>query len=59
MPDKASELLAKLRAWRDTVGAQMPTMNPDADAARYQEYKEKRLWGPVDLYEQQTAFPRP
>ena len=59
MPDKARELLAKLRSWRDSVQAQMPTKNSEADAARYREYKEKRLWKPVDVYEQQTAYPRP
>ena len=59
MPDKTRELLAKLRSWRDSVKAQMPTENPAADAARYWEYKEKRLWKPVDLYKQQTAFSQP
>ena len=59
MPDRARKLLAKLRSWRKAVGAQMPAANPQADAARYREYKEKRLWKPVDIYDQQTAFPRP
>ena len=59
MPDKVRELLSKLHSWRESVGAQMPAVNPDADAARYLEYKEKRLWKPVDVYQQQTAFPRP
>ena len=59
MPDKTGELLAKLRSWRDSVQAQMPTRNPEADTARYREYKDKRLWKPVDLFEQQTAFPEP
>ncbi len=59
MPDKSRELLAKLRSWRDSVQAQMPTKNPDADAALYREYKEKRLWKPVDVYQQQTAFLQP
>ncbi len=58
MPDKVRELLAKLHSWRESVGAQMPTANPDADPARYREYKEMRQWRPVDLYEQQTAFTR-
>ena len=31
-PGKAAELLALLHAWRDTVGAQMPTPNPDYQA---------------------------
>ena len=59
MPEKVGELLGKLRSWRASVGAQMPTANPDADAARYLEYKERRLWKPVDVYAQQTAFPSP
>lgn len=59
MPGKVRELLAKLHSWRRSVGAQTPMANPEADAARYREYKEKRLWKPVDEYEQQTAFPVP
>ena len=59
MPDRARQLRAKLRAWRDSVGAQMPTVNPEADQGQYQRYKERRLWKPVDVYVQQTAFPRP
>ena len=59
MPHKARELLTRLRSWRDSVGAQMPTPNPEADPVLYRQYKEERLWRPVDIYEQQTAFPRP
>jgi hypothetical protein len=33
-PDKRDELQAKLNAWRKEVGAQLPTPNPQADAAR-------------------------
>jgi Arylsulfatase A and related enzymes len=33
-PARRDELLAKLRAWRKEVGAQMPTANPDYDAAK-------------------------
>ena len=33
-PDKASELLAKLNAWRKSVDAQMPTTNPDYDSSQ-------------------------
>lgn len=29
MPDKAEELRRQLHAWRETVGAQMPTVNPN------------------------------
>ena len=59
MPHKARELLTRLRSWRDSVGAQMPTPNPEADPVLYRQYKEERQWRPVDIYEQQTAFPRP
>ena len=59
MPERVRELHAKLDAWRRSIGAQMPTPNPDADPARYREYKERKLWEPVDFYEQQTAFPQP
>ena len=30
-PQKAAELLEKLQAWREAVGAQMPTLNPNYD----------------------------
>ncbi|MBC8875818.1 MAG: sulfatase [Planctomycetes bacterium] len=33
-PDKLKELSTKLHAWRETVGAQMPSKNPDFDPAR-------------------------
>jgi arylsulfatase A-like enzyme len=33
-PDKLKQLRAKLEAWRQAVGAQMPTKNPDYDPAR-------------------------
>jgi hypothetical protein len=33
-PAKRDELLAILRAWRKQVGAQMPTANPDYNAAK-------------------------
>ena len=59
MPEKVRELHGKLDAWRRSVGAQMPEPNDNADPARYREYKEDKLWEPVDLYEQQTAFPIP
>ncbi len=56
MPKKVRELKEKLAAWRSAIGAQMPAANPRADPAKYREYKQKRLWGPVDRFEQQTAF---
>ncbi len=33
-PERAAAMLARLRAWRDSVGAQMPTRNPAYDATR-------------------------
>jgi hypothetical protein len=34
MPDQRDRLRRMLHAWRDRVGAQMPTPNPDYDPAR-------------------------
>lgn len=34
MPERARKLQSKLHAWRQQVGAQMPTPNPDFDATR-------------------------
>jgi arylsulfatase A-like enzyme len=34
MPEKAADLRKKLADWRKSVGAQMPTPNPDYDAAK-------------------------
>ncbi|MCP5110682.1 MAG: hypothetical protein GY953_07595 [bacterium] len=56
LPEKARELQRKLDRWRKSVGAQMPVPNPGADPATYREYKVKKLWRPVDLYEQQTTL---
>jgi len=56
MPEKTRELKAKLQAWRTSVGAQMPTKNPNADPDLYHEFKQKRLWKPVDVYQQQSAL---
>jgi arylsulfatase A-like enzyme len=36
MPDKARELKRRLHAWRQKVGAQMPTPNPAYDPTRPQ-----------------------
>ena len=38
MPDKTAELLAEFQAWRKSVGAQMPTPNPNYDPARAHEF---------------------
>ncbi len=38
MPEKANELLRQLAAWRKSVGAKMPTPNPDYDPERAGEW---------------------
>ena len=42
MPDKAKELRAMLENWRQSVGAQMPTPNPNYDPARANQGPEKK-----------------
>jgi len=37
LPDRAKQLRGKLHAWRKSTGAQMPTLNPDFDAAADKE----------------------
>lgn len=39
MPDKREELLKDLRQWRQEVGAQMPTINPNYDPDRLHEWE--------------------
>jgi hypothetical protein len=34
-PERARELVRKLQAWRESVGAAMPTINPEFDPARH------------------------
>ena len=41
-PQAAQQLLARLRAWRQAVDAQMPTPNPDYDAERARQVKRNR-----------------
>jgi arylsulfatase A len=41
MPTKATELQRKLAKWRQSVGAKMPTSNPDYDPARANEWKPR------------------
>jgi len=40
-PEKAAELRRQLAAWRESVGARMPTENPDYDPARIDEWKRR------------------
>ena len=35
--EKAGELLANLKSWREVIGALMPKMNPNYDPARERE----------------------
>lgn len=39
MPEKSNELLNELRQWRHEVGAQMPTLNPNYDPNRLNEWR--------------------
>ncbi len=42
MPEKATELQRKLAKWRQSVGAKMPTPNPDYDPARANEWGRRQ-----------------
>ncbi|MGD8499255.1 MAG: sulfatase-like hydrolase/transferase [Phycisphaerales bacterium] len=42
MPQKAAELQKKLAAWRKSVGAKMPTPNPNYDPARADEWGRRQ-----------------
>jgi len=42
MPQKAAQLQRKLTAWRKSVGAKMPTPNPDFDPARAHEWGRRQ-----------------
>lgn len=41
-PEKAQALLKQLRAWRRSVAAQMPTLNPDADREKDQAFLKQK-----------------
>jgi len=41
MPARAADLQRKLAEWRQSVGAKMPTPNPDYDPARTNEWKPR------------------
>ena len=41
MPEKAADLQRKLAKWRQSVGAKMPTPNPDYDPARANEWARR------------------
>jgi arylsulfatase A-like enzyme len=41
-PDRTAKLHAKLKSWREAVGAQLPTPNPDYDAAKDQAPAKKK-----------------
>ena len=42
LPERAAEMQQKLAAWRKSVGAKMPTPNPDYDPARAQEWGRRQ-----------------
>jgi arylsulfatase A-like enzyme len=44
-PQKADELRRRLHAWRESVGAQMPTRNPAYDPAKPEHQPAKRAGG--------------
>ncbi len=48
-PEKAEELQRKLAAWRDSVGARMPTPNPDYDPSRADQWWNRSSNQPLDL----------
>jgi arylsulfatase A-like enzyme len=41
-PQKTAELREKLKAWRESVGAQLPTPNPDYDPAKDSQPSKKK-----------------
>jgi arylsulfatase A-like enzyme len=45
-PAKAAELLAELRAWRQSVQAQMPTPNPNHDPAKDEPPRQRKAGRP-------------
>ena len=47
MPRKARQLKRKLAAWRKSVGAKMPTPNPDYDPARVDEWGRRQRKKPL------------
>lgn len=49
MPEKAAQLRQRLAAWRKSVGAKMPTSNPDFDPARAHEWggQQSKKAGPL------------
>ncbi len=46
MPQKAAQLQKKLAAWRKSIGAKMPTPNPDFDPARAHEWLRRQRSSP-------------
>jgi len=42
LPKKAAQLQKKLAAWRKSVNAKMPTLNPDYDPARAHEWARRK-----------------
>jgi arylsulfatase A-like enzyme len=42
MPEKSAQLLSEFHAWREEVGARMPTLNPNYDPKRADESGNKQ-----------------
>jgi len=49
MPDKAKQLQQMLATWRKSVGARMPTPNPDHDPDRAHQWWNRRTNKPLDV----------
>lgn len=48
-PDRAAAMLAKIEAWRERVGAKLPTANPLYDPERADVWWDRRTDAPLDL----------
>ena len=48
-PEKAKALQAQLAAWRDRVGARMPTPNPEYDPQKAAMWWNRRTLQPLDV----------
>ena len=58
-PEKAASLLADLKQWRESVGAQMMTTNPGYDPARETQGPEKVKKGKKDKDDEEADTPEP
>ncbi len=56
LPDQANKLQQQLSSWRTSVGARMPTENPNYNAERKNEWWSRRLNKPLDLESMDRFF---